>query len=132
MGRHTLLVGGAIAVVILLTRTSPGLAQYRAPDLQRPTLSPYLDLLRPDFGPLPNYYQYVRPREQARQTLERQDRALQRQDRSIQQQRLQLRALEAPASQSGRGALAPRRTAATFMFYSHYYPRLTTLPSSRR
>jgi len=56
--RVSLLLSIALAV---LGWSGPAHAQRRYRP-RRPKISPYLDLLRVPTGPLPNYYQFVRPK----------------------------------------------------------------------
>ena len=56
--RVSLLLSIALAVFCW---SGPAHAQRRYRP-RRPTISPYLDLLREPTGPLPNYYQFVRPK----------------------------------------------------------------------
>jgi len=89
--------------------------QYRP---SRPTLSPYLDLFRRDTGPLPNYFTFVRPRQQVQTQIQQQAynmQLLQQQTNTLEDQAL------APAT--GANGAQPR-----FQNYLHYYPT----PQSRR
>lgn len=84
-----------------------------------PTVSPYLNLLRPQGGvAIPNYQALVRPQLQQQQINQQQGRQL---------QQLQRRTYQGPSSQSSAGApIAIRSTGHTtgFMNYSAYYPQL--------
>ena len=79
-----------------------------------PTLSPYLDLLRTNTGPLPNYQQFVRPRIQLRRTLV--------------QQANQINRFRTAPSTSRIDAADPRRLTTgvrtRFLHYSTFYPAL--------
>lgn len=80
--------------------------------LDRPTVSPYMELLSPQGQGLPTYYTRVRPELEARaleQQAARQLSSLQSQVRAIQQQ-------DARGSQFATGH--PTR----FMNYTHYFP----------
>ena len=85
----------------------------------RPTVSPYLNLLRPQGGvAIPNYQALVRPQLQQQQINQQQGRQL---------QQLQRRTYQGPSSQSSAGApIAIRSTGHTtgFMNYSAYFPQL--------
>jgi hypothetical protein len=85
----------------------------------RPTVSPYLNLLRPQGGVgAPNYQSLVRPQ------LD-QERLNQRQGQQLQQ--LQSRIYQGPSSQASSGTpMAIRSTGHTtqYMNYSAYYPAL--------
>jgi hypothetical protein len=83
----------------------------------RPTVSPYLNLLRRDVGPLPNYHALVRPQIQQYQNNQVQQYQLQQQRAAIQSNRQELLRVEA-------AAIAPTGTGAGFRNYSHYYPGL--------
>jgi hypothetical protein len=80
----------------------------------RPTISPYLNLLRRNAGPLPNYYSLVRPQLQQLET-NRQQQAVNSQHRGELQtlNRQVLTISESPAASTGTGAV--------FRNYSHYY-----------
>ena len=80
--------------------------------------SPYLGLLRTDGGPLPNYFQFVRPQTQLENALQQQQRAIQRESQRIRNVNRRIDTIE----QQG-GAL-PTGLNAGFMRYSHFYPAL--------
>lgn len=121
-------------VIVLLMLEFPCLALAQAPPrrrysnsasirnnaiFNRPTVSPYLNLLRPQGGVgSPNYQSLVRPQ------LD-QERINQQQRQQMQQ--LQSRVYQGPTSQSSAGApIAIRATGHTtqYMNYSAYYPAL--------
>lgn len=79
---------------------------------RRPTVSPYLNLLRNDFGPLPNYYSLVRP-QLNQQAFDNQISAATKQN-SIAVQRLSTLSTES----QGRSATG---TDSVYSNYSHYY-----------
>jgi hypothetical protein len=87
-----------------------------------PTLSPYLNLLQTNFGPVPNYYSLVRP-QLSQQAFNRQVEANQR------SQTLRIQAL----TEEGAPAAPITRTgkAGGFMEYLHYYPPRQT-PTRQR
>jgi hypothetical protein len=49
------------SLTLIIASSEPAEAQARRYRPSRPTVSPYLNLLRPDVGPLPNYHALVRP-----------------------------------------------------------------------
>ena len=82
----------------------------------KPTFSPYLDLFRNDPGPLPNYNQFVRPKQELFRTLREQHSQLERQRASLGslQERVTTMERQSQAGATGIGA--------GFMNYSHFYP----------
>jgi len=66
--RH--LFRAALILVVLVVCSRDAAAQVRRYQPRQPTLSPYLNLLRPE-GALPNYYALVRPFEEQRRFEER-------------------------------------------------------------
>lgn len=83
--------------------------------MNRPTVSPYLNLLNGGPG---NYQSFVRPFAQNQQQLRQQQNqigGLQRGLNQVQQ------SLQAPTS--GDGSLRPTGHTSQYMNYSHYYPR---------
>lgn len=116
---------------------NPGYSRYMNPAAgvannaiyNRPTVSPYLNLLRPQGGvAIPNYQSLVRP-------MLDQERINQQQGRQLQQ--LQKRIYQGPSSQSSAGApIGIRSTGHTtgFMNYSAYFPQLQSggAPPQRR
>ena len=110
-----------ITVALCGISDSEALAQYplpRRPITQTPTLSPYLDLLSTQTGPLPNYFELVRPRQQLLSTLQRQERAIGRQQQ-------QLQTLDRRVDSSVRAGVAPTGVHGTYVDYSHFYPGLS-------
>jgi hypothetical protein len=78
-----------------------------------PTLSPYMNLLQTNFGPVPNYFSLVRPQLQ-QQAFNQQ---VQANERSTS---LQIQAIE---EQAVLGSPVPRTgKSGGFMEYLHYYP----------
>ena len=78
-----------------------------------PTMSPYLNLLQTNFGPVPNYFSLVRP-QLKQQAFNRQVETNQR-SQSLQIQTLSEEvAPAAPISRTGKSG--------GFMEYLHYYP----------
>ena len=88
-----------------------------------PTVSPYLNLLRSNFGPLPNYHSLVRP-QLRQQTFNREA------SREIQYNLRQLNALsQTPPGQEPTGNIrvrqsqvAPTGLPGQFQYFSHYFP----------
>jgi hypothetical protein len=64
----------AVAAIALGTGTARAQVPYSQPQLgnpyQRPTISPYLNMLRPGVNPALNYYGLVRPQVQTTRTLQ--------------------------------------------------------------
>lgn len=86
-----------------------------------PAFSPYLGLLRNDGGPLPNYFQFVRPRTQLLDTLRAQDRAIQRERQRIQTVDRRIDSLQ---QQQRLNQVRPTGVSGGFFRYSHFYPEL--------
>jgi hypothetical protein len=86
-----------------------------------PTLSPYLQLFRPNPGPLPNYQAFVQPLQNQQQTnlmQQTQITQLQQNQQDLQQQY----ATPAAATQTGVGGV--------YNSLSHFYPMPTTAGGS--
>jgi hypothetical protein len=96
------------------------------PVSSRPTVSPYLNLLRPQGGvAIPNYQALVRP-------MLEQERINQNQGRQLAQMN---RMYQGPSSQSSAGAPIEIRGTGHktgFMNYSAYYPSLQNAQQARR
>lgn len=94
--------------------------------LFEPVFSPYLSMFRQDPGPLPNYFQFVRPQQSAIESIQSQQRAFRRQQRAF-----------GPGGSAsaapGELLVAPQPTGAggTFMNHSHFYPGLSQQRVSR-
>jgi len=127
MKRGLLVVGLSVAgVLVCLVPAAP--AQQRVPRYRpsTPTFSPYFGLFRQDSGLLPNYYTFVRPEQQLRQSLRRGEARLRRQGAD-------LGSLQRQVSVFEREVLAPPTgTGSVFMDYSHYYPALGRRPTRGR
>ena len=83
----------------------------------RPTISPYLNLFRRDFGPVPNYYTQVRPELRQRAAT----RQLQREVQS-QRQRLDLVSPQLQlGTRFGPAAVAPTGGPAGFMTHLKFF-----------
>ncbi len=87
--------------------------------LSRPTVSPYLNLLRPQGLGAPNYQTLVRPELEARRALRNQQESINRLQGSLRQQQQQLR-------QAVTGELRPTGHRTLYLNYSHYYPALSS------
>ncbi len=97
----------AACVVVLLCSSASVGQQVRRYTPRTPTLSPYLDLLRNNTGTLPNYYTFVRPRQQQR-AFNTESRAWQR------RQTIDLERVTGEF-QKNRRAIAPTGTGSWFM-----------------
>jgi len=99
---------------------------YSSPDwLRRPTFSPWLELYREDSGVLPNYHQFVRPRQRMQRYLLERDRQLQRQQIQMRQMQRQQAATEQlqrqmRAPQQQQNYRIPTGTGSTFMSYGYF------------
>lgn len=103
-----------LVVGATLLATAPAYSQQRYRSPYGPTMSPYLEYLRAQPGVIPNYYQFIRPQRELRQTLNQYDRTLTQEQRQIQQLEGEIQRIkESPAAATGTGA--------TFQNYSHYY-----------
>lgn len=83
----------------------------------RPTISPYLNLLRRDAGPIPNYYTLVRPQ------LNQID-INQRQRVTNQQQQGQISANARNITELKESGAAATGTASVYRNFGHYYPNM--------
>jgi hypothetical protein len=103
-----------------LSTTRKGGAKPFANVQRRPTLSPYLNLLRndgDDLGGLPNYHTFVRPMLQQQRTNRSTSRQIQGLSQEVQAVNRQL------AYQSSESSvLRPTGHQTVFMNFSHYYP----------
>lgn len=99
-------------------RTSPVTPRRPSASSYSPRFSPYLGLLRGDGGPLPNYFQFVKPQTDLLATLRAQDRAIQRERQRIGAVGRRLDTLQR------QGGAAPTGIRAGFMSYSHFFPTL--------
>lgn len=104
---------------------------FRTYEPTKPTVSPYLNLLRTNFGPLPNYQSLVRP--QLRQQSFNQSAS-----RAIEYNLRQVATLErsVPPQRQGRirvrsAPMRPTGVAGQFQYFSHYFPIRQT-PRTRR
>ena len=114
----------AIAALMLVA-TNSAQAQRRAGSQKyargyqpsKPTLSPYLNYFRLNTGVLPNYQQFVRPQIQLQKTLQQQQAQIQSGKRSLQQLDKKMR------ERLTQPTVSPTGHSATFMNFSHYFPK---------
>lgn len=108
------------AAMFLATGSTPahaqGISVGPAPGTTQ-TFSPYLGLLRSGGGILPNYQQFVRPRLQLQDTLNRQQQALKLQANELQATQRRVSTLRDPS-----GLTTGVRSG--FLQYSTFYPGL--------
>lgn len=93
----------------------------------RPTVSPYLNLLRTDTGAIfPNYHTLVRPRLEERRALAEQSARIQNMSRRLNQVQREV--------ERGRGPNGELITGHPTRFgnYSHFFPELGIPPNARR
>ncbi len=119
--------GAAFAWSLLLAQGA--LAQYpappypkKAPPPQRPTISPYTNLLRRGNSTAFNYFTLVRPELEFRNQLTQQGAAIYNLRGQVQAQAAAANAANQPQ---------PTGHPTTFLNYSHYYPGLSGRPGSR-
>ena len=105
------LMGLGLALV-LLPQLAVGQSPYEGRSLSRPTISPYLQLLRTPDRILPNYQLYVQPRVNLRNQLSQNRAGLQRLDRRLTAQGARFGATSAKPTGGGGG----------YLNYSHFYP----------
>lgn len=114
----------ALAVVgSWLVYCQGGVAQVRRYQPSSPTVSPYLDLTRPNFGGVSNYYSLVRPQQQQR-AFNLEEQALRR-HQSQTLGRLQndfLRTTTLPATGTGSWFLTPG-TKASYLDTTQFFPQ---------
>jgi len=120
MRRSISLLGLACGVVLVLVAVSPSpvhaqVGQSSGINLYRPTLTPYLDYFRRDQGVLPNYHQFVRPRQ--RLLADRQRTARDIYGLAVGAQNTERRVEAVEARGTGRRS--------TYMNYLHFYPGAT-------
>ena len=117
-----LLVGSVVAVVLFASEAEAQRSSQWQYQPSTPTISPYLDLLQTNFGPVPNYFSMVRPRLR-QESINRQIQANER-SRSLRIQALEDGSqAENPLSRTGK--------AGGFLEYLHYYPPPRTRPRVR-
>jgi hypothetical protein len=100
----------------------------RAQGLYRPPggspFSPYLELYRPNPGLLNQYYQFMIPRVQLRETLSQQQYSLNALQNQVQGVQTQLRPAPTPV-------IGPTGVRGGYMNYSHFYPGAPGVGTSR-
>lgn len=114
-----------ISVAILLAAPlcllcSMGFAQDRYRPPYGPTMSPYLDYFRVQPGVLPNYYQFIRPERELRQSISQINRSIGQEQTQINDLRKDMKRGQQtikPADAS------PTGKAGSFQNYSHYYTK---------
>ncbi len=125
-GLFVLLVGTVWIVGEGNAEAQYGYQRYRP---STPVLSPYLGLTASNNGVLPNYFAFVRPLENAQQTLRDESRMFSQQRQELMKQRNQLQQLQ---TEFGQSAIAPTGKAGWFKVgsrqtgfrnTSHYYQR---------
>jgi hypothetical protein len=87
----------------------------------RPTVSPYLNLLRTNDSPIPNYYSLVRPQQQQYRFYEQQQLINQQQQTSLQTQQQGLRTVQEGLLEMRQPQAKATGTGGRFMDYQHYY-----------
>ncbi len=123
----------AFCLYLVASVTSQAFAQqYRSPRYQpaTPTISPYLNLLRQDTGPVPNYYSLVRPQLQQQAVNDQQQGFNQRQQQTNLLQQQEITAVNKGLVELRPAPIRATGTAGGFMNRSHYYPGSTN--SGRR
>ena len=114
----------AYSLIFLLSCMITGFAHGQGPAVSpparyqpsRPTVSPYLNLLRRDVGPIPNYYSLVRPQ------LNQID--LNQRQQVVNQQQAQIQTNARGVAALKESTAAPTGTASTYRNYGHYYPSM--------
>lgn len=109
------IAAGFIAMLVLGISLSVG-SDAQAQGVRRPTVSPYLNLLRRDATPAENYYNLVRPEQQFRQSLLQQNREIQQ----LRRQQTAAPQTQSPTS-TGPTAIPGTGHRTYFQSYSHYY-----------
>jgi hypothetical protein len=129
--RRLLLSAGAVAAVSLACLPT-SVAQVRRYEPNTPTLSPYLGLTLFNNGGVPNYYAFVRPRQQQRSFNLQQQALAQRQAGEIQQLDYDVQRGIVPVAQTGTGSwFFTPGTRTTYLDTSQYYPQVQVGRSGR-
>jgi hypothetical protein len=120
--RNTIILA-VLSLTLLAALAGESRAQQSVPSYRpaTPTLSPYLQLFRPNPGPLPNYQSFVQPLQNQQQTnlmQQTQITQLQQSQQELQQQY----STPAAATQTGVGGI--------YNSLSHYYPMPTSAGGS--
>jgi hypothetical protein len=114
----SLIFGAAVALSPLVLHAQGRSGQYTP---AKPTISPYLNLLRRDGAPVTNYYTQVRPQQQ-QQAINQQQRAVNLQQESLLQTQQQgLRTVQESLLQVRQPQTNPTGTGGGFMNFSHFY-----------
>ncbi len=120
-------LGALVCVTCLGFVCAPNAAAQRRANWQyqpsKQALSPYLNLLQTNFGPVPNYYSLVRPR-LAQDSFNRQVEANER------AQSLRIQAIS--EQETGTQPISRTGKSAGFMDYLHYYPAAGPRTTVRR
>jgi hypothetical protein len=95
---------------------SPRVRRQAPSFMSRPTVSPYLNLLRPNGGPLPNYYSLVRPEIEARAGINRNAQSL----NNLQSQ---VRGLEQNQRSLGQNEIRTTGHSTFFMNTQNFFPQ---------
>jgi len=116
-------------LALLAGLAAPALAQVPGARYQpaRPTISPYLNLLRPDDAILPDYYTFVRPQLQTEAYRAQQSIVNRQQQSMLFQQQAEIEQVASGTFRTRAAQVRPTGTASGFMNTSHYFP----LPQSR-
>jgi hypothetical protein len=112
-------VGYALESEVSAQRPSQRRTNWQYQPAKQP-LSPYLNLLQTNFGPVPNYYSLVRPRlaqDAFNQQVEANERTQSLRIQEISEQEAQ----QQPVSRTGKSA--------GFMEYLHYFPAMSPRPA---
>jgi hypothetical protein len=122
----------ALACELLVgTAHGQGVSTYRP---ATPTVSPYMNLLRTDLGPLPNYQSLVRPQLEQRTFNRQAAQAINRTERDF-RTLAQTPAAAAPLQPGRLGVRTPQTrptgVAGQFQFFSHYFPPPRTVMPRR-
>lgn len=114
-------------------------AQRRTPGfVNRPTLSPYLNLFRANNGGLNSYFAYVRPQLEVQQFVQDATRQVNLNSMAIQQEAIELQQALLPSTQSATlqqrptSTSAVRRPAGRFMSFGTFYPSNASRNTRRR
>ena len=129
--RRVMLSAGAVAAVSFASLPT-SVAQVRRYEPSTPTLSPYLGLTLFNNGGVPNYYAFVRPRQQQRSFNLQQQALAKQQAGEIQRLDNDVQRGIAPVAQTGTGSwfFTPGlRT--SYLDTSEYYPQVQVGRSGR-
>ncbi|WP_146119111.1 hypothetical protein [Blastopirellula marina] len=134
--KRSLIHGGLLLIVVgfvwgASAETAEAQYGYQRYRPSTPTLSPYVSLANGNYGPLPNYYAFVRPLENAQQTLQQESRTFSKQRKEILNQQNQLQRLQTDFGQMQISPTGQRAGwfrvdgPAGFRNTSHYYQRFS-------